>query len=101
MLASDTWTFHRREVLLQEQVLCLPAAAVDMSHSAAWLCVAVSSTCELHSTGKVLRSAPSATAAAAVAAEPEPDGATVQCLTIRDGVQAQENHRPSRTRVRG
>jgi hypothetical protein len=52
-LTMDTWTFHRCEVLLQEQKLCLPAA--DMSHSAAWLCVTVSSTCELHSTGKVLR----------------------------------------------
>ena len=48
------WTFHRCEVL-QEQELCLPAAAADMSHSTAWLCVTVSSMCELHSTGKVLR----------------------------------------------
>jgi len=55
----DSWTFHRCKVLLQEQELCLPAAAADMSHSAVWLCVAVSSTCELHSSGKVLRSAPS------------------------------------------
>ena len=46
-----------------------------------------------------------ATAIAAAAAEvtPEPDGATVHCLGIRDGVRAQENHRhgPSPTRVRG
>ncbi len=42
-----------------------------------------------------------ATAAAAAEVTPEPDGATVHCLGIRDGVQAQENHRPPPTRVRG